>query len=89
MFCPGFQTSALRLSDFFFSVFVFFFPAVVQISAGFHKVKLGERGGRRRDFNDTGVNTRQAMEHVKYSKAGEWSLFQKILIQMLFFDISV
>lgn len=67
----------------------FFFLAVVQISAGFHKVKLGERGGRRRDFNDTGVNTRQAMEHVKYSKAGEWSLFKKILIQMLFFDISV
>uniref|UniRef100_A0A3P8WK61 Piwi-like RNA-mediated gene silencing 1 n=1 Tax=Cynoglossus semilaevis TaxID=244447 RepID=A0A3P8WK61_CYNSE len=49
----------------------FFFPAVVQISAGVHKGKLGERGGRPRGFKEnTGVNTRQAMEHVKYSKAG-------------------
>ncbi|XP_070759890.1 piwi-like protein 1 isoform X2 [Enoplosus armatus] len=44
--------------------------AVLQISAGFQQVKLGERGGRRRDFHDTGVNTRQAMEHVKESKSG-------------------
>ncbi|XP_013862602.1 piwi-like protein 1, partial [Austrofundulus limnaeus] len=44
--------------------------AVLQISAGFQQVKLGERGGRRRDFHDTGINTRQAMEHVKDSKAG-------------------
>ncbi|KAG7489102.1 hypothetical protein JOB18_004908 [Solea senegalensis] len=44
--------------------------AVVQISAGFQQVKLGERGGRRRDFQDVGVNTRQAMEHVKDSKSG-------------------
>ncbi|XP_054466265.1 piwi-like protein 1 [Anoplopoma fimbria] len=44
--------------------------AVLQISAGFQQVKLGERGGRRRDFNDAGVNTRQAMEHVKDSKLG-------------------
>ncbi|XP_059194229.1 piwi-like protein 1 [Centropristis striata] len=44
--------------------------AVLQISAGFQQVKLGERGGRRRDFNDAGVNTRQAMEHVKDSKCG-------------------
>ncbi|KAM9858804.1 piwi-like protein 1 [Aulostomus maculatus] len=43
---------------------------VLQISAGFYQVKLGERGGRRRDFNDTGINTRQAMEHVKDSKSG-------------------
>ncbi|XP_023249891.1 piwi-like protein 1 [Seriola lalandi dorsalis] len=44
--------------------------AVLQISAGFQQVKLGERGGRRRDFHDAGVNTRQAMEHVKESKCG-------------------
>lgn len=44
--------------------------AVLQISAGFQQVKLGERGGRRRDFHDTGINTRQAMEHVKESKTG-------------------
>ncbi|XP_068560124.1 piwi-like protein 1 [Cebidichthys violaceus] len=44
--------------------------AVLQISAGFQQVKLGERGGRRRDFNDAGVNTRQAMVHVKDSKLG-------------------
>ncbi|KAM8759484.1 piwi-like protein 1 [Acanthopagrus schlegelii] len=44
--------------------------AVLQISAGFQQVKLGERGGRRRDFHDSGVNTRQAMEHVKDSKTG-------------------
>ncbi|XP_070820601.1 piwi-like protein 1 [Chaetodon trifascialis] len=44
--------------------------AVLQISAGFQQVKLGERGGRRRDFYDAGVNTRQAMEHVKESKTG-------------------
>ncbi|XP_061907071.1 piwi-like protein 1 [Entelurus aequoreus] len=43
---------------------------VLQISAGFHKVKLGERGGRRRDFHDVGINTRQTMEHVKESKSG-------------------
>uniref|UniRef100_A0A3Q1JE75 Piwi-like RNA-mediated gene silencing 1 n=1 Tax=Anabas testudineus TaxID=64144 RepID=A0A3Q1JE75_ANATE len=43
---------------------------VLQISAGFQQVKLGERGGRRRDFHDEGVNTRQAMEHVKESKSG-------------------
>uniref|UniRef100_A0A8D3CEH2 Piwi like RNA-mediated silencing 1 n=1 Tax=Scophthalmus maximus TaxID=52904 RepID=A0A8D3CEH2_SCOMX len=44
--------------------------AVLQISAGFQKVKLGERGGRRQDFNDAGINTRHAMEHVKESKSG-------------------
>lgn len=43
---------------------------VVEVSLGFQQVKLGERGGRRRDFNDTGVNTRQAIEHVKESKTG-------------------
>ncbi|XP_041792667.1 piwi-like protein 1 [Chelmon rostratus] len=44
--------------------------AALQISVGFQQVKLGERGGRRRDFNDAGVFTRQAMEHVKDSKTG-------------------
>ncbi|KAK2837579.1 hypothetical protein Q5P01_014791 [Channa striata] len=44
--------------------------ALTQISAGFQQVKLGERGGRRFDFHDAGVNTRQAMEHVKESKSG-------------------
>ncbi|TNM90205.1 hypothetical protein fugu_004439 [Takifugu bimaculatus] len=43
---------------------------VVEMSVGFQQVKLGERGGRRRDFNDTGVNTRQFIEHVKESKSG-------------------
>uniref|UniRef100_A0A674BYW6 Piwi-like RNA-mediated gene silencing 1 n=1 Tax=Salmo trutta TaxID=8032 RepID=A0A674BYW6_SALTR len=44
--------------------------AVIQISAGFQQVKIGERGGRRRDFHDAGINTRQAMEHVRESKSG-------------------
>uniref|UniRef100_A0AAR2LIW5 Piwi domain-containing protein n=1 Tax=Pygocentrus nattereri TaxID=42514 RepID=A0AAR2LIW5_PYGNA len=44
--------------------------AVLQISAGFQQVKIGERGGRRRDFHDAGVHTRQLMEHVKESKTG-------------------
>ncbi|XP_030593002.1 piwi-like protein 1 [Archocentrus centrarchus] len=44
--------------------------AVLQISAGFQQVKLGERGGRRRDFHDAGVHTRQEMVHVKDSKCG-------------------
>ncbi|KAL2092497.1 hypothetical protein ACEWY4_012295 [Coilia grayii] len=44
--------------------------AVGQISAGFQQVKIGERGGRRRDFHDTEVHTRQMMEHVKDSKCG-------------------
>nr|XP_006640457.1 PREDICTED: piwi-like protein 1 [Lepisosteus oculatus] len=43
---------------------------IIQISAGFHQIKIGERGGRRRDFQDCGVNTRQSMEHVKDSKMG-------------------
>lgn len=47
-----------------------FFIAVVEMSVGFQQIKLGERGGRRRDFNDTGVNTRQFIEHVKESKSG-------------------
>ncbi|KAM8866343.1 piwi-like protein 1 isoform 1-T2 [Synchiropus picturatus] len=43
---------------------------IQQISVGYRQVKLGERGGRRRDFNDAGINTRQTMEHVKESKKG-------------------
>ncbi|CAI5797278.1 Uncharacterized protein PODLI_1B036701 [Podarcis lilfordi] len=44
--------------------------AELQISAGFQEMSLGERGGRRRDFHDLGVNTRQSMAHVKDSKTG-------------------
>ncbi|XP_051887860.1 piwi-like protein 1 [Pristis pectinata] len=40
------------------------------VSAGFKELSLMERGGRRRDFHDLGVNTRMAMEHVRESKAG-------------------
>uniref|UniRef100_A0A673H1T9 Piwi-like protein 1 n=1 Tax=Sinocyclocheilus rhinocerous TaxID=307959 RepID=A0A673H1T9_9TELE len=51
--------------------FAYFLPvAMMQISAGFQQVKIGERGGRRRDFHDSGVHTRQLMEHVKESKTG-------------------
>ncbi|XP_077164516.1 piwi-like protein 1 [Paroedura picta] len=45
-------------------------PEELQISAGFQEMTLGERGGRRRDFHDLGVNTRQSMEHVRESKTG-------------------
>uniref|UniRef100_A0AAY4CX19 Piwi-like 1 n=2 Tax=Denticeps clupeoides TaxID=299321 RepID=A0AAY4CX19_9TELE len=44
--------------------------AVAEISAGFQQVKIGERGGRRRDFHDIGVLTRHLIEHVKESKSG-------------------
>uniref|UniRef100_A0AAQ5Z9S0 Piwi-like protein 1 n=1 Tax=Amphiprion ocellaris TaxID=80972 RepID=A0AAQ5Z9S0_AMPOC len=50
--------------------FDLFSLAVLEISAGFQQVKLGERGGRRRDFHDVGINTRQMMAHVKDSKCG-------------------
>ncbi|XP_075705350.1 piwi-like protein 1 [Rhinoderma darwinii] len=43
---------------------------VLQLSAGFQDISLGERGGRRRDFHDLGVNTRQTIEHVQASKTG-------------------
>ncbi|KAE8628028.1 hypothetical protein XENTR_v10007275 [Xenopus tropicalis] len=43
---------------------------VQEISAGFQEVTISERGGRRRDFHDLGVNTRQTIEHVKESKTG-------------------
>lgn len=49
---------------------LFLLVAMLQISAGFQQVKIGERGGRRRDFHDSGVHTRQLMEHVKESKTG-------------------
>lgn len=42
----------------------------LQISAGFQELSLADRGGRRRDFHDLGVNTRQAIEHVQESKTG-------------------
>ncbi|KAM8962021.1 piwi-like protein 1 [Pelodytes ibericus] len=42
----------------------------LQISAGFQDICLSERGGRRRDINDVGVNTRQLIDHVKESKSG-------------------
>ncbi|XP_066444447.1 piwi-like protein 1 [Eleutherodactylus coqui] len=45
-------------------------PEVLQLSAGFQDISLGERGGRRRDFYDTGVNTRQTIQHVQASKTG-------------------
>uniref|UniRef100_A0A8C4TBM8 Piwi-like RNA-mediated gene silencing 1 n=1 Tax=Erpetoichthys calabaricus TaxID=27687 RepID=A0A8C4TBM8_ERPCA len=43
---------------------------IITISAGFQQMTIGERGGRRRDFHDVGVNTRQAIEHVQESKMG-------------------
>lgn len=42
----------------------------LQVSVGLQEMTLGERGGRRRDYHDLGVNTRQSMEHVKDSKMG-------------------
>ncbi|CAM5101046.1 unnamed protein product [Natator depressus] len=45
-------------------------PQGHDISVGFQELSLADRGGRRRDFYDLGVNTRQAMEHVKESKTG-------------------
>ncbi|XP_032647113.1 piwi-like protein 1 [Chelonoidis abingdonii] len=45
-------------------------PQGHDISVGFQELSLADRGGRRRDFYDLGVNTRQAIEHVKDSKTG-------------------
>ncbi|XP_010187806.1 PREDICTED: piwi-like protein 1 [Mesitornis unicolor] len=42
----------------------------LQISAGFQKLSISDRGGRQRDFHDLGVNTRQGIEHVQESKTG-------------------
>ncbi|KAJ7309724.1 hypothetical protein JRQ81_007787 [Phrynocephalus forsythii] len=44
--------------------------AELQISVGLQEMTLGERGGRRRDYHDLDVNTRQSMEHVRDSKTG-------------------
>ncbi|XP_068099765.1 piwi-like protein 1 [Hyperolius riggenbachi] len=44
--------------------------AELAISAGFQELSIGERGGRKRDFHDLGVFTRQAIEHVRESKTG-------------------
>lgn len=61
--------------------FAYFLPvAMMQISAGFQQVKIGERGGRRRDFHDSGVHTRQLMEHVKESKTGNTIFNEQDLI---------
>lgn len=46
----------------------------LQISAGFQELSLADRGGRRRDFHDLGINTRQAIEHVQESKTGMFRL---------------
>nr|DBA23135.1 TPA: hypothetical protein GDO54_014081 [Pyxicephalus adspersus] len=44
--------------------------AELSISVGFQDISLGERGGRKRDFNDLGIFTRQTISHVKDSKTG-------------------
>uniref|UniRef100_A0A8C5BEE2 Piwi like RNA-mediated silencing 1 n=1 Tax=Gadus morhua TaxID=8049 RepID=A0A8C5BEE2_GADMO len=56
------------------------------ISAGFHAVKFGDRGGRRGDFHDEGICTRQAMEHVKASKSGNSG--RSIALRANFFAIT-
>uniref|UniRef100_A0A8C3PIK8 Piwi-like protein 1 n=1 Tax=Calidris pygmaea TaxID=425635 RepID=A0A8C3PIK8_9CHAR len=50
----------------------------LQISAGFQELSLADRGGRRRDFHDIGVNTRQAIEHVQESKTGSSGIMIKL-----------
>ncbi|XP_056448599.1 piwi-like protein 1 [Gadus chalcogrammus] len=60
--------------------------AILQISAGFHAVKFGDRGGRRGDFHDEGICTRQAMEHVKASKSGNSG--RSIALRANFFAIT-
>ncbi|NXX46968.1 PIWL1 protein, partial [Tricholaema leucomelas] len=44
--------------------------AGLHVSAGLQELSLADRGGRRRDFHDLGVNTRQTIEHVQESKTG-------------------
>ncbi|XP_019476543.1 piwi-like protein 1 isoform X2 [Meleagris gallopavo] len=51
----------------------------LQISAGFQELSLADRGGRRRDFHDLGVNTRQAIEHVRESKTGSSGAVIKLI----------
>ncbi|NXW49861.1 PIWL1 protein, partial [Nyctiprogne leucopyga] len=53
-------------------------PEGLQISAGFQELSLADRGGRRRDFHDLGVNTRQAIEHVQESKTGSSGVMIKL-----------
>ncbi|NXU70935.1 PIWL1 protein, partial [Oreotrochilus melanogaster] len=53
-------------------------PEGLQISAGFQELSLADRGGRRRDFHDLGVNTRQAIEHVQESKTGSSGTLLKL-----------
>uniref|UniRef100_A0A8C5BZH4 Piwi like RNA-mediated silencing 1 n=1 Tax=Gadus morhua TaxID=8049 RepID=A0A8C5BZH4_GADMO len=53
---------------------------------GFHAVKFGDRGGRRGDFHDEGICTRQAMEHVKASKSGNSG--RSIALRANFFAIT-
>ncbi|NXP80195.1 PIWL1 protein, partial [Ramphastos sulfuratus] len=45
-------------------------PEGLQIAAEFQELSLSDRGGRRRDFHDLGVNTRQTIKHVQESKTG-------------------
>ncbi|NXI49548.1 PIWL1 protein, partial [Chloroceryle aenea] len=45
-------------------------PEGLHISTGFQELSLADRGGRRRDFHDLGVNTRKTIEHVQDSKTG-------------------
>uniref|UniRef100_A0A672UWR8 Piwi-like protein 1 n=1 Tax=Strigops habroptila TaxID=2489341 RepID=A0A672UWR8_STRHB len=53
-------------------------PQGLQISVGFQELSLADRGRRRRDFNDVGVNTRQAIEHVQESKTGTSGVMIKL-----------
>ncbi|XP_045313543.1 piwi-like protein 1 isoform X2 [Leopardus geoffroyi] len=50
----------------------------LQISAGFQELSLAERGGRRRDFHDLGVNTRQNLDHVRESKTGSSGIIVRL-----------
>lgn len=70
--------------DIFFLCYSFFFflKKELQISAGFQELSLAERGGRRRDFHDLGVNTRQNLDHVKESKTG------RLIIKNKFHEIT-
>ncbi|NXG80612.1 PIWL1 protein, partial [Baryphthengus martii] len=45
-------------------------PEELQVTTGFQELSLADRGGRRRDLHDLGVNTRKAIEHVQESKTG-------------------
>ncbi|XP_008948124.1 PREDICTED: piwi-like protein 1 isoform X2 [Merops nubicus] len=54
-------------------------PIGLQISAGFQELSLSDRGGRRRDFHDLGINTRQAIEHVQDSKTGSSGTVLKLV----------